>query len=176
MTILNILWTFRTFFVHLVHFSLFGYHVPRKIWQPRFRSVSSPSLQLSCNAMKWSKKFRHFDEVIGQRCTRMRSKRLQSRRVARWYIFKPKIPNLGKFWRALEWKCLVYSMAIWKKNYGHLVYFTYGHLEKNYGHLVYFRVIWYISPILVCCPQKNLATLLQCRIRKRRFDGQSSVF
>jgi hypothetical protein len=24
-------------------------------------------------------------------------------RVARWFVFKPKIPNLGKFWRALEW-------------------------------------------------------------------------
>jgi hypothetical protein len=24
-------------------------------------------------------------------------------RVARWYIFKPKNPNLGKFWRALHW-------------------------------------------------------------------------
>jgi hypothetical protein len=28
-------------------------------------------------------------------------------RVARWYIFKPKTPNLGKFWSALQWKMLV---------------------------------------------------------------------
>jgi hypothetical protein len=27
--------------------------------------------------------------------------------------FKTKNPNLGKFWRALEWKMLVYVMAIW---------------------------------------------------------------
>jgi hypothetical protein len=27
------------------------------------------------------------------------------------------------------------------------------------GHLVYFVVIWYISPILVSCTKKNLATL-----------------
>jgi hypothetical protein len=27
---------------------------------------------------------------------------LQSR-DARWFVFKPKIPNLGKFWRAFEW-------------------------------------------------------------------------
>jgi hypothetical protein len=33
-------------------------------------------------------------------------------RVARWFVFKPKIPNLGKFWRALEWKMLVYFMVI----------------------------------------------------------------
>jgi hypothetical protein len=23
--------------------------------------------------------------------------------VARWFVFKPKIPNLGKFWTAFEW-------------------------------------------------------------------------
>jgi hypothetical protein len=34
-------------------------------------------------------------------------------RVARWYIFIPKNPNLGKFWRALECKRMVYSLAIW---------------------------------------------------------------
>jgi hypothetical protein len=26
-------------------------------------------------------------------------------------------------------------------------------------HLVHFVVIWYISPVLVCCTEKNLATL-----------------
>jgi hypothetical protein len=25
------------------------------------------------------------------------------RRVARWFVFKPKIPNLGTFWRAFQW-------------------------------------------------------------------------
>jgi hypothetical protein len=54
-------------------------------------------------------------------CTRERS------RVARWYIFKPKNADLGKFWRALEWKSLAYSLAIlnillpFSKFYGHLV-------------------------------------------------------
>jgi hypothetical protein len=43
-------------------------------------------------------------------------------RVARRHIFKPKNPNLGKFWRVLQWKMLVYFN----------------------GHLVYFRAIWYI--------------------------------
>jgi hypothetical protein len=28
------------------------------------------------------------------------------------FIFKPKIPNMGKFWRALEWKMFVYFMTI----------------------------------------------------------------
>jgi hypothetical protein len=34
-------------------------------------------------------------------------------RVARWHIFLTKNHNLGKFWRNLRWKRLVYFMAIW---------------------------------------------------------------
>jgi hypothetical protein len=33
-------------------------------------------------------------------------------RVARWYIFKPKFPNLGKFWGVWQWKMLIYFMTI----------------------------------------------------------------
>jgi hypothetical protein len=37
--------------------------------------------------------------------------------VARWFIFKPKNPTLGKFWEALEWDMFIYFMeyftAIW---------------------------------------------------------------
>jgi hypothetical protein len=29
-------------------------------------------------------------------------------RVARWFVFKPKNPNVGKFWRFLLWKILVF--------------------------------------------------------------------
>jgi hypothetical protein len=43
--------------------------------------------------------------------------------VARWFIFKPKHPNLGKFWRASELKILVNFMAI-AIFYSHFVYFT----------------------------------------------------
>jgi hypothetical protein len=28
-------------------------------------------------------------------------------RVARWLVFNPKIPILGKFWRALDWKTFI---------------------------------------------------------------------
>jgi hypothetical protein len=58
-------------------------------------------------------------------------------RVAGWYIFKPKNPYLGKFWRTLNWKRLVYFMAILSI------------LRPNglfYAHLVHFVVIWYILP------------------------------
>jgi hypothetical protein len=34
-------------------------------------------------------------------------------RVARWFILRPKIPNLGIFWWALEWKMLVHFTAVW---------------------------------------------------------------
>jgi hypothetical protein len=43
-------------------------------------------------------------------------------RVARWYFFKPKNPNLGKFWTALELE----SVSIF-----------YAHLENNTAN-------WYI--------------------------------
>jgi hypothetical protein len=42
---------------------------------------------------------------------------LPANRVARWHIFKTKIPIFGQFWRVLQWKVLVYLhimyMSIW---------------------------------------------------------------
>jgi hypothetical protein len=58
--------------------------------------------------------------------------------------FQNKNPNLGKFWRVLQWKMLVYF--VWP--YGILC-----------GHLVKFMVIWYNFSALVCCTKKNLAAL-----------------
>jgi hypothetical protein len=60
--------------------------------------------------------------------------------------FKTKNSNLGKFWRAIEWKMLVYVTAIWHtlwpfaKMYGHLVKCMV--IGKMYGHLVKCMVIW----------------------------------
>jgi hypothetical protein len=56
-------------------------------------------------------------------------KKIQANRnsVARWHIFKPKYTNLGTFWKALQWKMLVYFAAIsynlWPFDimHGHLV-------------------------------------------------------
>jgi hypothetical protein len=39
-------------------------------------------------------------------------------RVARWLIFKPKNPNLGKFLRALDWEMLIWPFGIFKRNWG----------------------------------------------------------
>jgi hypothetical protein len=51
--------------------------------------------------------------------------------------FQTKNPDLGKFWRVLLWKILVYFMTIW---------YILRPLEIIYGHLVYFVVIWNIFP------------------------------
>jgi hypothetical protein len=78
-----------------------------------------------------------------------------------------KNPNLGKFWRVLLHKMLVY-LSPFGIFYGHLVNFM-------YGHLVYFMVIcqmlWvfdifpcylvYFPPFLECRSKTNLATLRQ---------------
>jgi hypothetical protein len=85
-------------------------------------------------------------------------------RFARWYIFKPKNPNLGKFWRALQWIMFVYFMAICLF-YGHLVFLL------PFG---IFTAIWYISwpfgiffTVLECCIKKSLATLLRLKVESR---------
>jgi hypothetical protein len=57
--------------------------------------------------------------------------------------------NLGKLWRALQWKILVYFMAIWSilRQFG-----------LFYGNLVYFVAIWYILRLFGYVV--NLATLV----------------
>jgi hypothetical protein len=73
-------------------------------------------------------------------------------RVARWYIFKPKIP----LW--VNFKGLVKGdVGMFRDHfgalYGQLVYFC---------HVVYILHIWsfgIFSLVLVCCTKKNLATL-----------------
>jgi hypothetical protein len=80
---------------------------------------------------------------------------LISIRVARWHAyFQTKNPNLGKFWRVLQFKI---------QNFGTF----YGHCSIliPFGifcdHTVYFMVIRNIFPVLVCCTKKNLATLMR---------------
>jgi hypothetical protein len=49
--------------------------------------------------------------------------------------FQTKNPNLGKFWRALDWKMLICIMPIWN------ILWTFGIF---YDHLVQFVLFWYI--------------------------------
>jgi hypothetical protein len=52
-------------------------------------------------------------------------------------LFSNQNPNLGKFWRVLLWKILLYFMTIWP---------ILRQLEILYGHLTYFVAIWYVFP------------------------------
>jgi hypothetical protein len=70
-------------------------------------------------------------------------------RVARWYIFKPKIPiwvYLGGPWNGKCW----YFLVIWNILQPFVI---------SYGHLVHFVVIWYICYHFSVFTNKNLATL-----------------
>jgi hypothetical protein len=55
--------------------------------------------------------------------------------------FQTKNPNLGKFWRALDWKMFIYFMAILNISWRYIGIFC--------VHLVHFVFIWYIFPVLV---------------------------
>jgi hypothetical protein len=58
--------------------------------------------------------------------------------------FQTKNPNLGKFWRVLQWKMSVYFMDIWS------ILRTFWHISLPYGifcgNLVYFPPFWYVVP------------------------------
>jgi hypothetical protein len=60
--------------------------------------------------------------------------------------FQAKNTNLGKSWRAPDWKMLIYFMAIWN---------MLQTFEIFYDHLVHFFRFWVIFG------KKNLATLLK---------------
>jgi hypothetical protein len=64
--------------------------------------------------------------------------------------FQTQNPNLGQFWRVLQWMMLVYVMTIWS---------ILQPLEIVYGHLEYLWSFGIFFPVLVCCTKKNLATL-----------------
>jgi hypothetical protein len=68
------------------------------------------------------------DDVLHTFQTLLRSK------VARWFIFKPKIPFWVKFWGSCNGICW-YILCSFNIFYCHLVYF--------YDHLVYFVVVSY---------------------------------
>jgi hypothetical protein len=62
--------------------------------------------------------------------------------------FRTKNPELGWFWRALQWKMLVYYLAIWSI-YGYLVYcvailYIVWPFGLFFCYLVYCVAIWYI--------------------------------
>jgi hypothetical protein len=73
--------------------------------------------------------------------------------------FQTKAHNLGKFWRALDWKMLIYFMAVWNILptsgifYDHFVHFVFI-LVYFSGFGIMHQKIWQpcsrISPFLCC--------------------------
>jgi hypothetical protein len=60
--------------------------------------------------------------------------------------FQTKNPNLGKFWRVLQWKMLVYLMTIWS---------ILRPFDVFNAHLFNFVVTWYIFPRFGVVKQLN---------------------
>jgi hypothetical protein len=79
------------------------------------------------------------------------SKKKVATRAARWFTFKPKI---------LVWVIFVGSC---NGRYWYIVY-LFGLFYRPFGnfgvHLLYFLIIWCNFPVLVCCTEQNLATLV----------------
>jgi hypothetical protein len=65
--------------------------------------------------------------------------------------FEFKNPNLGKFWRDLLRKMLVYFTAVWYIFIA--IWYVLWPLSRFYGYMVDFTPFWYL------CTKKNLATL-----------------
>jgi hypothetical protein len=91
---------------YLVHFLRFGMVGPRKIWQPYFRARHKKSETL---CMNFSGNLFRSDAMK----TKLKRATLQStyRAVLPDGIFSDKKTNLGKFWKVLQWKMLVFLMA-----------------------------------------------------------------
>jgi hypothetical protein len=88
-------------------------------------------------------------------------------RVARWHIFKPKIPiYIGKIWRVLQWKMLVYFTAISSISLRLCSIF--------YGHLVYFRVIF--SRFVMLYQEKSGNPVLHPPTHKRKAKTWNNLF
>jgi hypothetical protein len=77
--------------------------------------------------------------------------------------FQTKNPNLGKFWRAWNWKMLLYIMAIWN------ILRPFGIF---YDHLVHFVFIWYIfSSLGIMHREKSGNPVYYPLWRKNRLRG-----
>jgi hypothetical protein len=72
--------------------------------------------------------------------------------------FQTKHPNLGIFWRTLEWKLFLYIVCSFVKYFDHWVYLM--GIWQFCSHLVYFSPLWYFLPRKIWQPwararQKN---------------------
>jgi hypothetical protein len=64
-------------------------------------------------------------------------------RVARWFVFQTKNPNLGRLWRVLQWKMMVY----FKDTLVHFTVFcyilwTFGIVRGNLAYFYRFGILY----------------------------------
>jgi hypothetical protein len=80
--------------------------------------------------------------------------------VARWFVFKPKIPIWVNFGGSCDGRFWYILWPLGLSNC-HLVYFIWS-FKLPFGtlYLVFQIAIWYIFPVLVSFLKKNLATLV----------------
>jgi hypothetical protein len=80
--------------------------------------------------------------------------------------FHTKNPNLGTFWRVLQWKMLVYFMDTWSilRSIVICILLTFGIVR---GNLVYFPPFWYFVPRKIWQPCS--------RIRLKPYDSRDRI-
>jgi DNA integrity scanning protein DisA with diadenylate cyclase activity len=82
-------------------------------------------------------------------------------RVARWFLFRTKIPILVNFGWSKILENVDILMVIWHILQTFMIF---------YDHLVHFVLIWYIFPVWVIFTQKNLTTLAKSTLGKSLLD------
>jgi hypothetical protein len=81
--------------------------------------------------------------------------------------FQNKIPNLGKFWKALVWKTLLYFMAVWNISRTFVTF---------YDHLEHFVFIWYIFSGFGIIYQKTYGNPARVKQRNNAFNSLLRAF
>jgi hypothetical protein len=66
--------------------------------------------------------------------------------VARWFLFRPKNPNWGIFWRTLEWKMLLHFLVTWN------ILRPFGYIKCAFGNFSSFGTFF---PALVYLHQEK---------------------
>jgi hypothetical protein len=123
------------------NFDQFWYVLLRKIWQPSSgsghccqRGVPPPEGMMA--------------EAVRGRCSCLGWQRCRNQ-GCQMVSFQPKTYNLGKFWRALDWKMLIYFMVIWKILQTFGIFWDHLYISCSFGTFF---------PVLVYGINKNLAT------------------
>jgi hypothetical protein len=112
-----------------------------RIYIPRFETSSSGQVTAKQTPLPLLARVTSPNSFVHQFSAKNGKKLRCGRRSCQMAYFKIKNPNLGKFRRVLEWKMLVYFMAIWSSLRPHILW-LFGII---YGYLVYFKEIVYAT-------------------------------